>query len=75
MGIKFISYLLEHNGASRVDSDKKLGYSKSSISRFIDTLSNQGIIEFDRNRQFVLADSMLENWLKIKYESNGFYPI
>ena len=72
---KFITYLLENNGASREDLDKKLGYSKSSISRFIDSLSNQGIIEFDRNKQFVLADNMLENWLKIKYESNGFYPI
>ena len=72
---KFITYLLENNGASREDLDKKLGYSKSSISRFIDSLSNKGIIEFDRNKQFVLADNMLENWLKIKYESNGFYPI
>ena len=71
----FIIYLLEHEGSNRVDLDNELGYAKSSITRFIDSLSNQGIIEFNRERKFVLADKMLERWLKIKYETNGFYPI
>ena len=42
---------------------------------FMDSLSNQGIIEFNRERKFVLADKMLEGWFKIKYETNGFYPL
>lgn len=71
----FIIYLLEHEGSNRSDLDNELGYAKSSITRFIDSLSNQGIIEFNRERKFVLADKMLERWLKIKYETNGFYPL
>lgn len=71
----FIIYLLEHDGASRHTLDNELGYSKSSITRFIDTLSNQGIIEFNQDKQFVLADKMLKLWLKIKFETTGFYPI
>ena len=71
----FIIYLLENNGASRQKLDNELGYAKSSISRFIDSLSNQGIIEFSKDKNFVLADKMLATWLKIKYETNGFYPL
>ena len=71
----FIIYLLEHDGASRHTLDNELGYSKSSITRFIDTLSNQGIIEFNQDKQFVLADKMLKLWLKIKFETTGFYPL
>ena len=62
----FIIYLLEHGGSKRADLDNELGYAKSSITRFIDSLSNQGIIEFN------LADKMLEMWLKIKHETMGF---
>lgn len=71
----FIIYLLENNGASRQKLDNELGYAKSSISRFIDSLSNQGIIEFSKDKNFVLADKMLATWLKIKYETNRFYPL
>ena len=71
----FIIYLLENNGASRQNLDNELGYSKSSVTRFIDSLSNQGIIEFDKDKKFVLADKMLTTWLKIKHETNGFYPL
>ncbi len=71
----FIIYLLEHDGATRVEINNDLDYSRSSIFRFIDSLSNQGIIEFDRDNKFVLADKMLEVWLKIKHENNGYYPL
>lgn len=71
----FIIYLLEHDGSKRSDLNKELGYAKSSISRFIDSLSNKGIIEFNHKQKFVLADKMLGLWLKIKYETNGFYPL
>jgi hypothetical protein len=71
----FIIYLLENNGASRSDLDNEMGYSKSSVSRFIDSLSNKGIIEFNKDKKFVLADKMLARWLKIKYDTNGFYPL
>lgn len=71
----FIVYLLENDGATRETLDTQLDYSKSSISRFIDSLSNQGIIEFNRGKKFVLSDKMLQLWLKIKFETNGFYPL
>ena len=72
----FIIYLLEHDGSSRKTLDKHLGYSKSSVTRFIDSLLNQGIIEFNSlDQKFVLADKILEFWLKIKLETTGCYPI
>ena len=71
----FIIYLLEHDGATRATLDQQLGYSKSSVTRFIDSLLNQGIIEFSRGNKFVLADKMLQFWLKIKFETNGCYPL
>ena len=72
----FIIYLLEHEGATRATLDNQLGYSKSSVTRFIDSLSNQGIIEFNTmDKKFVLADNMLQFWLKIKLETNGCYPL
>ncbi|MBR6023539.1 MAG: AAA family ATPase [Methanobrevibacter sp.] len=72
----FIIYLLEHDGATRATLDKQLGYSKSSVTRFIDPLSNQGIIEFNTmDKKFVLADKMLQFWLKIKLETTGCYPL
>lgn len=67
-------YLLEHDGATRSTLDKQLGYAKSSVTRFIDSLSNQGIIEFSYDKKFVLADKMLQFWLKIKFETSGCYP-
>lgn len=71
----FIIYLLEHGETTRNVLDNELGYSKSSITRFIDSLSNQGIIEFNYDKKFVLADKMLQTWLKIKYETTGCYPL
>ena len=70
---KFIIYLLESDGANRFNLDKNLGYAKSSISRFIDSLSNKGIIEFN-GEKFILADKMLERWLKTKCDNIGYYP-
>ena len=71
----FIIYLLENDGAIRSQIKSDLKYSNSSITRFIDSLSNRGIIEFSRDNKFVLADTMLEKWLKIKFKTAGFYPI
>ena len=72
---EFIIYLLENEDVTRTDLDKNLGYSKSTVTRFIDSLSNQGIIEFNHDKHFVLADSMLALWLKTKFENTGYYPI
>ena len=67
---------MEQDGATRATLDKQLGYSKSSVTRFIDSLSNQGMIEFNTmEKKFVLADKMLQFWLKIKLETTGHYPL
>ena len=52
--------------------DNQLGYSKSSITRFINSLSNKGIIEFMDNK-FILQDKMLQLWLKVKFETQSCY--
>ena len=71
----FIIYLLENDGATRSDLTENFNYSKSSVTRFIDSLSNQGIIEFEYGKNFVLADKMLKLWLKIKFNTKGTYPL
>ena len=47
----FIIYLLENKGA-RNNLTKNLNYYKSSITRFIEYLSNQGIVEFNGENLF-----------------------
>ena len=71
----FIIFLLERDGAIRRELDRELGYSKSSVTRFIDSLLNKGIIKYDSKRGYVLADEMLGLWLKIKFKNSGYYPI
>ena len=53
---------------------KKLDYSTTTLSKYLDSLNNKGIIKYYVN-EYVLSDIMLERWLKIKYENEGKYPL
>lgn len=49
----FIIYFLENGGVTRAELDRRFDYSKSSITGFIDSLSNRGMTEFSSDNKFI----------------------
>lgn len=72
---EIIINLIENDGLSWNSLFEELPYSKPTISKYLDSLSNKGIVEYDFNRKYIISDEMLKTWLKVKYEQNGRYPI
>lgn len=73
---EIIIKLLESNGCDWTTLIKELKYTKPTISKYLDSLTNKGIVEYDYNHgKYVISDNMLKTWLKIKYEQNGRYPL
>lgn len=70
----FIIYILEHSDVFRKDLEADFPYSRSSIIRFIDSLSNKGILGYNLDRGYYILDPLLVTWLKIKFQTNGIYP-
>lgn len=50
-------------------------YSRATQAKYIDSLSNKGIIEYTIDKQYKITDNMLKLWLKIKYDNDGKYPL
>lgn len=50
-------------------------YSKSTLTKYIDSLNNKAIIEYTDNKTYTLNDKMLKTWLKHKKETEGQYPL
>lgn len=50
-------------------------YSRATLTKYIDSLSNKGIIEYTIDKQYKIVDNMLKMWLKIKYNNEGKYPL
>ena len=72
---EIILTLIENDGANWTLLLNELNYSKPTISKYLDSLSNKGIIEYDFNKKYIISDKMLKTWLKTKYEQNGRYPL
>lgn len=49
-------------------------YSKVTLTKYLDILSNKGIIEYSAYGKYYLSDIMLKRWLEIKHETRGRYP-
>lgn len=49
-------------------------YSKVTLTKYLDILSNNGIIEYSADGKYYLSDIMLKRWLEIKHETRGRYP-
>lgn len=54
---------------------EKTGYSKSTLTKYIESLNNKAIIKYNHDRTYSLNDSMLKTWLKHKKETEGQYPL
>ena len=67
-------YMVENNHVTWSILKKELNYAKSTITKYIDSLLNKGIIEHTYNKEYILSDKMLKTWLEIKYANDGIYP-
>ena len=52
----------------------KTGFSKSTLTKYIESLNNKAILEYSNNKTYSLSDQMLKTWLKHKKETEGQYP-
>lgn len=50
-------------------------YSKSTLTKYIDSLNNKAIIKYTNEKRYCLNDQMLKTWLKYKKETEGQYPL
>jgi len=71
---EMIIYMVENNHVTWPILKKELNYAKSTITKYIDSLLNKGIIEHTFNKEYILSDKMLKTWLEIKYANDGIYP-
>ena len=53
----------------------RTNYSKSTLSKYIESLNNKAIIKYTKDNTYSLNDMMLKTWLKHKKEMEGQYPI
>ena len=73
---EIIIELFENNGCDWTSLIKQLKYTKPTISKYLDSLTNKGIVDYDyKEGKYIISDNMLKTWLKIKYEQNGRYPL
>ena len=54
---------------------KKCSFSKATLYKYIDSLNNQGMIEYTYENKYSLNDEMIRTWLKHKKETEGQYPL
>ena len=71
---EIIIYMVENENVSWSKLFNELDYAKSTVTKYIDSLLNKGIIDYTHNNKYVLSDKMLKTWLKIKYDNDGIYP-
>lgn len=53
----------------------KTNYSKSTLTKYIESLNNKAIIKYNHDKTYSLNDAMLKTWLKHKKDTEGQYPI
>jgi len=70
-----IKILTDDNELTWNELLKKTGYSKSTLTKYIDSLNNKAILKYSRQNTYALNDKMLETWLKYKKETEGQYPM
>lgn len=71
---EMIIFMVENEHVTWSLLNNEMDYAKSTITKYIDSLLNKGIIEHTFNKEYVLCDKMLKTLLEIKYENEGIYP-
>ena len=53
---------------------KKISYSNVTLTKYLDLLTNKGIITYSSDGNYYLSDLMLKRWLELKCDKRGRYP-
>jgi hypothetical protein len=64
---------VEHDSLFLKDLQELMNFSKTTLIKYLDSLSMKGIIKYTENG-YVLNDDMLKTWLVTKLETEGHYP-
>jgi transcription initiation factor IIE alpha subunit len=70
---KIIKSLTDNNDLSWNDLIEKTGFSKATLTKYIESLNDKAILTYN-DRRYSLNDQMLKTWLKHKKEIDGQYP-
>ena len=54
---------------------EKCSFSKATLTKYIDSLNNQGMLKYTYQNTYTLNDKMIKTWLKHKKETEGQYPL
>ena len=54
---------------------EKCSFSKATLTKYIDSLNNQGMLKYTYQNTYSLNDKMIQTWLKHKKETEGQYPL
>ena len=71
---EIIIYMVENENVSWSKLNNEFSYAKSTITKYIRSLLNKGIIMYTYEGKYVLSDLMLKKWLEIKRKNDGIYP-
>ncbi|RAP52067.1 MAG: ATPase [Methanosphaera sp. rholeuAM130] len=71
---ELIILFVEEDAMDWTQLNKKVSYSNVTLTKYLDMLSNKGIIEYSADGKYYISDMMLKKWLEIKKESQGRYP-
>lgn len=72
---EIIKILTDNNELAWNELLEKCSFSKATLTKYIDSLNNQGMIKYTYKNTYSLNDSMIKTWLKHKKETEGQYPL
>lgn len=72
---KIVKLLTDYDNLTWNELLEDTKYSKSTLSKYIDSLNNKAIVKYNYENTYSLNDSMLKTWLKHKKETEGQYPL
>ena len=70
---EIIVTIIKNNPQTWSELLNHVNFSRGTMAKYLDILKNKGIISLD-NKKYVIDDHLLETWLKIKNEVDGYYP-
>lgn len=57
----------------RIDIANEFGISAGSLSNYLNSLQNQGLISLN-NGLYGIAEPILKRWLELEFKEKGIYP-
>ena len=72
---EIIKILTDNDELSWNELLEKCSFSKATLTKYIDSLNNQGMLKYTYHNTYALNDNMIKTWLKHKKETEGQYPL